>query len=99
MKTKAIRFKSTGMYDLHKQFLLVGLPWRHLRQFTRGSLRGGASQIQHTSSPPEETEHKKQKTESFTGQTATRCFKISSTHQHFFILIFTLDSQKGHTLY
>lgn len=32
------------------------LPWRHLRQFMRGSLRGGASQIQQTSSTPAATE-------------------------------------------
>lgn len=31
------------------------LPWRHLRQFMRGSLRGGASQTQQTSSTPTAT--------------------------------------------
>lgn len=34
----------------------ASLPWRHLRQFMRGSLRGGASQIQQTSSTPAATE-------------------------------------------
>lgn len=34
------------------------LPWRHLRQFMSGSLRGGASQIEQTSSTPAATEAK-----------------------------------------
>lgn len=39
------------------------LPWRHLRQFMRGSLRGGASQIQQTSSTPAATEANTRTTE------------------------------------
>lgn len=41
----------------------VSLPWRHLRQFMRGSLRGGASQIQQTSSTPAATEANRERQE------------------------------------
>lgn len=34
---------------------VLRLPWRHLRQFMRGSLRGGPSQTQQTSSTPTAT--------------------------------------------
>lgn len=55
----------------------ASLPWWHLRQFMRGSLRGGASQIQQTSSTPAATEGNR-KTE---GRGRCTCERKTETHR------------------
>lgn len=50
------------LVENHRSTTCGPLPWRHLRQFMRGSLRGGASQTQQTSSTPAETEEQQRRT-------------------------------------
>lgn len=50
------------LVENHRSTACGPLPWRHLRQFMRGSLRGGASQIQQTSSTPAATEEQQRRT-------------------------------------
>lgn len=61
------------------------LPWRHLRQFMSGSLRGGASQIQQTSSTPAATDENRQTEEERGGGGLSKGNVSKSWHSFMYI--------------